>query len=129
MSQEVAYKGRSYFFETVKAVVVAVITSLALILLAAFLIKIFNIDTKYISVINQIIKGVSILTAALICFRLPQNGWLRGIVLGIFYILFAFIVFSLLDGSFAISLCLINDLALGGVSGLISGIVAVNLRK
>jgi len=69
------------------------------------------------------------LSACLISLKFESNGWLWGLMTGILYIVFAFVVFSLLDGEFNIGLSLINDIALGGVSGLISGIIAVNLRK
>jgi len=127
--EESAYGSKNYVVEVLKGVVVALITSLALILVAAFVIKIFNIDSKYIPLINQIIKSLSILISALICFKLTQNGWLRGLVLGVSYILFAFIVFSLLDGGFSFGFSLISDLLFGGISGIISGIISVNIRK
>ena len=127
--KEKAKKNNSYVLEMLKALVVALIISLALILLAALIIKIFNIPSNYIAIINQVIKSLSVLIAALICFRLPNNGWLRGIIFGILYIALAFVVFSLLDGEFKFGLSLLNDVAIGSISGLISGIIAVNLRK
>ena len=45
------------------------------------------------------------------------------------YCITTFIIFSLLDGEFKIGLCLLNDIALGAISGLISGIIAVNIRN
>jgi len=129
MRQKDAVRSGGNFFGLIKTVVIAVIISLALVLVMAFVIKIFNIDNRYIALINQIIKGISILSACLISLKFESNGWLWGLMTGILYIVFAFVVFSLLDGEFNIGLSLINDIALGGVSGLISGIIAVNLRK
>lgn len=115
--------------EVIKAIIIAVIISLLAILLMAFLIKIFNIPTAYISIINQVIKGVSILVACLISFKTRSNGWLKGIITGILYILIAYVIFSLLDGNFKMGLSLLNDSALGAVSGMVSGIIAVLIRK
>lgn len=129
MRKEVTANNSSYYFEIVKAVIISVIISLILILVAAFAIKIFSIESSIIPIINQVIKGISILLSALVCLKLPNNGWLRGIILGVLYIIFAFIIFSLLDGEFKIGLCLLNDIALGAISGLISGIIAVNIRN
>ena len=121
---------RHYFFEIVKAIIIAVIISLAAILGLAFLIKAVNIPASMIPIINQVIKGVSILTACLICLRLPHNGWLRGIMVGIVYIFAAYLIFSLLDGAkFSFGLGLLNDLALGSVSGLLSGVVSGLIRR
>ena len=122
-------KKGNYFLETIIAIFVALIISLILVVIAAFAIKLFNISDSAIVIINQVIKGVSILLAGVICFKLPHSGWLRGFILGLLYILLAFVVFSLLSGEFVFDLTLLNDAVLGGVSGLISGIIAVNIRK
>lgn len=122
-------KSGKYVLETVIAVFVALIISLILVVVAAFAIKLFSIPDNAIMIINQVIKGLSILVAGLICLKLPNNGWLRGFIVGLVYILLAFVVFSLLSGEFTFGLSLLNDAVLGGVSGLISGIIAVNIRK
>lgn len=124
-----AKKSGSYVLEMIKALVIAIIISLIGVLLAALIIKLCNLPDKVIPIINQVIKGLSILIACLISFKLPHNGWVRGIVMGIFYIALSFVVFSLLDGKFNFGLSLLNDVALGAVTGLISGIIAVNIRK
>lgn len=122
-------KNGSYVLETIIAVFVALIFSLILVVIAAFAIKLFNIDDGAIRIINQVIKGLSILLAGIICLKLPHNGWLRGFIVGVLYILVAYVVFSLLAGEFIFDLTLLNDTVLGGVSGLLSGIIAVNIRR
>ncbi len=122
-------KNGSYVLETIIAVFVALIFSLILVVIAAFAIKLFNIDDSAIRIINQVIKGLSILLAGIICLKLPHNGWLRGFIVGVLYILVAYVVFSLLAGEFIFDLTLLNDTVLGGVSGLLSGIIAVNIRR
>lgn len=120
---------KNYVFESIRALIAAILFTLGMILLAAFLIKLLNVPTDCIPIINACIKCVSIFAAALICLRLPSAGYLRGIILGVSYILLAYVIFSLLNGEFCVGLSLLNDVALGAVAGLISGVVAVNLRK
>ena len=122
-------QNKSAVFEVVKTVIVAVIISLVAILITAFLIKLFNISTTAIPIINQVIKGVSILVACLICIKTPSNGWIKGIVSGLLYIILAFVIFSLLSGKFEFGLNILNDVAIGAGSGMISGIIAVSIRK
>ncbi len=124
-----AKKRSNYFLEILIAIFVAMVISLLSVVVAAFFIKLLNAPDKAIGIINQVIKGLSILLACLFCLRLPRNGWIRGFCVGIIYIAVAFVVFSLLSGEFVFDLCLLNDCVLGGVSGLISGIIAVNIRK
>lgn len=128
MENEVKSK-KSPVFEVLKAVIIAVIISLVGVLLAALVIKLFNIGSGAIPIINQVIKGVSVLVACLICLKQPQNGWLKGIVVGFFYTVASYVIFSLLNGSFAFDLSILNDLAIGCLSGFISGIIAANIRK
>ena len=118
-----------YILEQIKTLVVALIITLVLVLIAAFAIKLFNIPTKAIVIINQVIKGFSVLVSTLICFKLPKGGYIRGIIFGLLYVLLTFLVFSLFNGSFSGGLSLINDITFGAVTGLISGIIAVNLRN
>lgn len=120
---------KSYVFEMLKALIVALIITLVLVLAAALIIKLFNLPTESISIVNQVIKGVSIFVSALLCLRLKNCGFIRGIILGILYIALSYVVFSLFNGEFLFGINLLNDVALGAVTGLISGIIAVNLRK
>ena len=110
-------------FETVKALIIAVILSLVSVLLAALVIKLFNLGNGAIPIINQVIKGVSILLGCLIAIKSKHNSWLKGIVIGILYIALSFVIFSLLDG-----LGILNDVALGSITGMVSGILA-GLKK
>ncbi len=128
MSKTEAKKGNG-ILEILKAIILALIFSLVLILAASLIVKLANIETDYLPIINQVIKGVSILAACLICLKTPTGGWARGIIIGIIYIALAFVVFSLLNGKFTFDLSILNDLAIGSVTGLISGIIAVNIRK
>ena len=115
-------------FETVKALIIAVILSLVSVLLAALVIKLFNLGNGAIPLINQVIKGVSILLGCLIAIKSKHNSWLKGIVIGILYIALSFVIFSLLDGEFSFGLGILNDVALGSITGMVSGILA-GLKK
>ncbi|MCI8412655.1 MAG: TIGR04086 family membrane protein [Clostridia bacterium] len=116
-------KKSSAIFEVLKALIIAVILSLVLVLLAALVVKLFNIGDGVIPIINQVIKGVSILVSCLIAVK-HTNGWLKGIIVGILYIALSFVIFSLLDGKFSFGLNILNDVALGSITGLLSGILA-----
>lgn len=116
-------------FEVIKALIIAVILSLVLVLLSALVIKLFNITDNAIPIINQVIKGVSILVSCLIALKHKSNCWLKGIIIGILYIAFAYVIFSALDGKFSIGLGILNDVAIGSVSGLVSGIIAGLIKQ
>ena len=115
--------------EFVKALVVSIIVTLLLVLLFAVLIKFCSIDWSYISLVNQVIKSLSVLVGILVGFTKRPNGWLRGFVFGIMYVAVSFVLFSALNGEFEFGISLLNDLVLVGITGMISGIIAVNVKK
>ena len=129
MREKVKVSKGGYILEQIKVLIVSLIITLVLVLISAFAIKIFNIPTKAIIVINQVIKGVSVLVSALICFKLHSGGYIRGLIFGLLYVFVTYLVFSLFNGNFSGGLSLVNDIAFGAVTGLISGIISVNIRK
>ena len=104
--------------------------ALICILLFAFIIKYTSISSDAIMPINQVIKGLSILIG---CFvfgkKIKTKGWLWGGIIGILFTILAFIVFSILDGSFNFNLTLLNDIIFGCLMGVIAGIIGISLRK
>ena len=120
---------KNYVFEIIRALIAALIITLAAVLVAALAIKFFNVPTSAITIINAAIKGVSVFVSALIFLRLPNSGYLRGIILGVLYIALSYVVFSLFNGEFKFGINILNDFAFGAVAGLIGGIVAGNIRK
>lgn len=126
---EKTIKNAGSVWEFVKALIVSVILTLLMVLIFAAVIRFLSIDTKYIAIVNQVIKCLSILLSMLICFTRRPNGWLRGFIFGIAYIAVSFVIFSTFSSQFTFYLQLLNDCVLGCVSGLISGIIVVNVKK
>ncbi len=122
-------RDRGYVFEIVKANIIALIVALIAILVSALIVKIFTVSDGAIPIINQVIKSVSIFIGCLISLKKPNNGWLRGLICGFIFMWLSFVVFSALDNNFVFGLPLLNDSVLGAVAGMISGIIAVNIRK
>lgn len=118
-----------YVFEIVRANIIALIFALIAILLSALCVKLFNISDKAIPIINQVIKSLSIFVGCLISLKKPNNGWLRGIICGFTFVWLSYLVFSALQNNFAFGLAQLNDCVLGTVTGMISGIIAVNLKN
>ena len=122
-------RDRGYVFEIVKANIIALIVALVAILLSALIVKLFSVSDGAIPIINQVIKSVSIFIGCLVSLKKPNNGWLRGLICGFIFVWLSFLVFSALEAKFVFGLSLLNDSVLGAVAGMISGIIAVNIRK
>lgn len=127
--KNVVERDRGYVFEIVKANIIALTLAVVLILLSALAVKLFNAPDGVVPILNQVIKSASVFFGCLFSFKKPNNGWLRGIICGFTFVWLSFLVFSSLENKFVFGLSLLNDCALGMISGMISGIIAVNVRK
>ena len=118
------------WFVVLKGTLISLAVSLVGILIFAFIIKYVAIPTSAIKPINQVIKGISLLVGTYIALRKTDKmGLVTGLLIGLFYTILAFLVFSILDGNFEFSKTLVNDLLFGGIIGAICGVIAVNLRR
>jgi len=52
-----------------------------------------------------------------------SKGWLYGGLVGIFYMVFTFLIFSLLDGQFIVNLGALSDLLFETLVGVISAVL------
>ncbi|MCH5165263.1 MAG: TIGR04086 family membrane protein [Clostridiales bacterium] len=127
--QRTVERDRGYVFEIVKANIIALITALIAILISALIVKIFVVSDSAIPIMNQVIKSISIFIGCIFSLKKPNNGWLRGLICGFTFVWLSFLVFSTLDSRFLFGLSLFNDCVLGALAGMISGIIAVNIRK
>jgi len=108
---------------------IAVIVSLALILLFAALIKWFEWSDSVITPVNIVIKILSIGVGVIIATRNGNKALVKGVLVGAGYIILSYVSFSLLLGSFSLSLENLWDLLFGIVVGGIVGIICNVVKK
>lgn len=123
-------KKSSVTLNIIKGAFWGVAFSLVCILIFAFILKYTTVSESIIQPINQVIKGISILIACWVVGKnIKNNGWLWGMVTGLIYTTLAFLIFSILDGSFNFGITLLNDIIFGALGGAIAGIICISLRK
>lgn len=116
------------FLIILKGSLIAVSVSLILILIFAFAIKYIAIPTEAIRPINQIIKVISIFFGVFLAMKkVEKMGLINGLLIGVFYTIIAFLVFSILDGKFEFNRTILNDILFGGISGAVCGVISANL--
>jgi len=118
---------REFVLEAVKAVVAAVIFSLAAVLIFALVIKLFAVPSSAIPIVNRIIKALAILGGTLIFIR-EEKGLFKGAAAGIIAVTVTYLIFAAIAGS-GFSPLFFAELLFGGAVGGISGIIAVNIHK
>lgn len=114
--------------QIVKAVVLAVLFCLAAVLVFSLVLKFTALSESVIRPVNQCIKVFAILFGCFLAVR-GEKGWLKGIAVGIFTVMLTWLVFAMVGGDFSLSWLIFAELAFGAVAGLLSGIVAVNVRR
>ncbi len=104
-----------------KGVIYAVVLTLILVLVFAMVIKWANLDDTIIKPVMQVIKVLCIFMGTRITIKNATNmGWMYGGIVGMLYMMFTFIIFSLVDGNFVIGFMAINDLIFQTVAGVMS---------
>ena len=123
-------KKENNFALLLKGTLIALSFSLIGILIFAFILKFTNISESVITPVNQVIKGVSIFLGVFLALKKQREmGLARGLLIGLFYTVFAFLTFSILGGRFTFDLSLLYDIIFGAIIGGICGIICVNIKK
>ena len=119
-----------WVLDIVKTVVVAILTSMVLVLVFALIVKATDIDENSVRYVNVAIKIVSILVGCLVGFvRGGKAGWLKGALCGLLYVIGSFLVFSFISGDVSLKNVTWLDFVTGIAVGVISGILTVNVKK
>lgn len=121
---------KSMIISILKGSFIAIAISLVCILFFAFIIKLFGLGDAWLKPVNQAIKAVSILVGVFFGLgKIKDKGLVKGLIIGLIYTLLAFIVFSILNGSFCVDKTLLTDVLFGGIMGAICGVIFVNTKQ
>lgn len=112
----------------VKGSFIAIIVSIILLLIYASLLTYTNISEETMTPVVIIISGISILIGSTISsMKIKKQGMVNGALVGLIYILFIYILSSMLLTGFTINIKTMIMMIVGTVAGMIGGIVGVNL--
>ena len=110
------------------AAAVSVLLVMAGVLLFAGAIRLFSLPTSAVRPINQFIKTVGLFLGCVFTLK-GSRGALKGFLAGIVAALVLILVFAVAGKNFPSFSSAALDLLLFAAVGLISGIVAVNVKK
>ena len=111
-----------------KALIVSMLVSFALIILLAFSLKWFSLNENLISPLNLAIKTLSVLIGACIAVKGNSKGLLKGFIFGLLYISVAFVSFSFLAKTFTIDISFLLDILFVSIAGGTVGVIKVNSK-
>ena len=114
----------------VKGTIYALCIVMVAILLFAFVVKWMALGENAINIVNQIIKIVSIFFGVWVCLKKSYDKYLyKGMIVGAMFAVLSFLLFSVLNGSFAFDLTFLWDVVFATIIGAISAIIAKILMK
>lgn len=114
----------SFILTLIKSAILGVIISIVLVLALAFLLKFVELSDGVITIIDEIIKIISIFIATIsLVKKSPYKILYKSALLGAVYMLLTYIVFSALRGNYTFGISLIIDIVLGAVVGVIVAII------
>lgn len=118
----------AHLIQIAKAVVLAVLFCVVAVLIFSLVLKFASLSETVVKPVNQCIKAFAILFGCFFSLR-GEKGWLKGLASGILTVMLTYLVFAMVGGDFSLSWLILAELAFGAVAGLLSGIVAVNVRS
>jgi len=117
----------AHLVQIAKSVVLSVLFSLVAVLIFSVVLKFAALSDSVIKPVNQCIKAFAVLFGCFFGIR-GEKGWLKGLVSGMLTVMLTYLVFAMVGGDFSLSWLIVAELAFGAVAGLLSGIVAVNVK-
>lgn len=113
----------------VKASLIGVVVSILLVLVFAFVLKFVDLSSNTISIVDQIIKIISIFVAITILNKINGESLLvKGFATGAIYSIITFVVFSILNGGINFSIAIFTDILFSSLVGGACAII-INLIK
>lgn len=113
----------------VKGVGISLISSLLLLIIFATLLTFTNIPESVVSPVIIILTAISILFGSSITnMKIRKNGLLNGGIIGGVYMLTIYLISSILNWDFSLSLEALIFIVVGIAFGLLGGIIGVNKK-
>ena len=110
----------------IKAGLIGVVVSILLVLGFAFVLKFVDLSSTTISLVDQIIKIISIMVSIIMLSQVNgKHLLLKSIVCGGVYSVITFLVFSILNGGINLTMAIFSDVVF---SSLVGGVCAILLN-
>ena len=111
-----------------KATLATVVFSLLFVMVFTLVIQFASVNPSVIKPVNQVFKIIGIAVGGLLFIK-GEKGFLKGALAGLFSVLVCYLLFGIIGGSFAVKWTFVFEILLGIASGIITGIIAVNIKK
>lgn len=113
-----------------KGVIISFILTLIILFLFSLLLTYTNLNESMIPPVIIVVTVISILVgSSLSTIKIKKNGIVNGGIIGLTYILFIYLVSSIVRTGFGLNMYSIIMIVLSIFAGMIGGIVGVNIKS
>ena len=123
-------KKTSRIVNIIKGTIIAIILSITALIIFSIILTNTELEESTIKPVIIAITSFSIFIGSIISVsKIEKKGIINGALVGLIYILFMYILSSIVNSSFGLNLSSIILIALATIGGMIGGIIGVNIKK
>ena len=116
-------------FRIFKGSLISIIFTLVLLFVFSIILTYSNISESAISPVIIVISAISILIGSSIStMKIKKNGLINGALVGLIYMLFIYLISSIINTGFALNLNSVIMILSGVIAGVVGGVVGVNIK-
>lgn len=113
----------------IKGTIISILLTIIFLMIYAALLSYTNISEDTMTPVILVITGVCILIGSSISsINLKKQGMINGGLVGLIYVLFLYIISSIFLSGFALTSKTIWMIIIGIVTGMIGGIIGINMK-
>ena len=113
----------------IKGVIISIIATLILLLIFSILLTYTNISEKLINPFIIVITSISILIGSSIGnTKMKKNGLLNGAIIGGIYLTLIYIISSIINHNFILTVQSVIIIISGIICGMLGGIIGINKK-
>ena len=129
-SMENVTKENNKVLQIIKGSAIAIVLSFLFLLAYATILAYTDVPETTIVPVVIVITGISILMgSSMSTLHIKNKGLINGSLVGLIYMLTLYLLSSIVSGNFALNMNSIIMLCVGILTGMIGGIIGVNLKK
>ena len=122
-------KGNSNLIKIFKGSAIAIILSLIFLTIYAAILSFTSVSETTMVPVVLVLTGISILIgSSMSSISIKRQGIINGGLVGLIYVLFLYIVSSIAGVGFELNMNSIIMLAVGIITGMIGGVIGVNIK-
>lgn len=112
-----------------KGVGISLIATVIMLIIFSIILTYTNINENVINPVIMIITAISILIGSSLCnVKIKKNGLINGGMIGAIYILIIYLISSILNWRFSLSVQSLIMIVIAIVFGILGGIIGVNKK-